>query len=267
MEERNLHTPLRERTLYTLEVGSGLGNSIFSNAISFHDWQHSFRKELPGESTALRLLTVSWEWTGKRDRRQGEPEEQGCTQHPSSFLDLHSLSAAESKSPVQSFLHKTNQSIIYIHITNNSAPLQVMHRESHQLNVLLFQRNQHEFLSQHKILPLKQVTWISLSQLNTQLCKAGGTGKLASWATVLASCFPIRPVATACDCCAVWSELRFCGGNAEFDLDLYSVGSTASGLPVLGGMRSQQNLSGSSDTTDGGEEVTWSSPQTWRVPT
>ena len=245
MEERNLHTPLSERTLYTLEVESGLGNSIFSNAISFHDWQHSLRRELPGESKALRLLvwvfTVSWEWTGKRDRRQEEPEEQGCTQHPSSFLDLHSLSAAESESPIQSFLHKTNQSIICIHITNNSAPLQGMHRESHQLHAhwfLLFQRNQHEFLSQHKILPLKQVTWVSLSQLKTQLSKAGGTGKLASWAIVLASCFPIGPllgratVATAYDCCAVWSELRFCGGKAEFDLDLYSVGSTASGLPV-----------------------------------
>ena len=147
MEERNLHTPLSERTLYTLEVESGLGNSIFSNAISFHDWQHSLRRELPGESKALRLLvwvfTVSWEWTGKRDRRQEEPEEQGCTQHPSSFLDLHSLSAAESESPIQSFLHKTNQSIICIHITNNSAPLQGMHRESHQLHAhwfLLFQR-------------------------------------------------------------------------------------------------------------------------------
>lgn len=150
-----------------------------------------------------------------------------------------------------------------------------MHRESHQLNVhwfLLFQRNQQEFLSQHKILPLKQETWISLSQLNAQLCKAGVTGKLASWATVLAaailaSCFPIGPplgratVGTARDCCAVWSELRFCGRNAEFDLDLYSVGSAASGLPVLGGMRSKQNLSG------GGEEITWSSPQTWCVPT
>ena len=110
---------------------------------------------------------------------------------------------------------------------------------------------------QHKILPLMEETWVSLPQLNTRLCKVGETGKLASWvAAFLASCFPIGPplrramMGTACDCHALWSGLRFCGRNAELDLYLYSVVSSASCLPVLGGTCSPQNRSSISDTTD-----------------
>ena len=119
---------------------------------------------------------------------------------------------------------------------------------------------------------------LSLTQLTTQLCKAGETGKPAFWASILAAAivasrFPSGPplgratVGTACDCCAVWGDLGFCGRNAELDLDLYSVVSISSCLPVLGGMRSQQNHSSSSDITDWGEEITRSGPQTWCVPT
>lgn len=108
---------------------SGLGNSMVSNAINFHDWQQSFRRELPG------CLYESPPWAEKQqDRQTGgreKPEEQGCTQHPSSFLDLHSLSAAESVTYSILLSHKKPVNNVHSH-NKQLCSLQVMHKESHQ---------------------------------------------------------------------------------------------------------------------------------------
>lgn len=95
----------------------------------------------------------------RTDRRQEKPEEQGCTQHPSSFLDLHSLSAAESVTYSILLSHKKPVNNVHSH-NKQLCSLQVMHTESHQ-----------EFLTQCSLVPSlsKESAQILVSAQNAAL--------------------------------------------------------------------------------------------------
>lgn len=106
--------------------------------------------------------------------------------HPFRF---YSLSVVESKSPTHTFFHITNQSLIHIHAITSSASAPSSHTQGRQAEFFtksyLFSftlRNQHKFLPQNRMLPLRKEMQVYLTQLKGRPCSAGETREPASWA-------------------------------------------------------------------------------------
>lgn len=121
-------TPLRWEV--GLEIASSQMQSIFMIDNTPSEGSSQVSQRFQAACTSLhRELRMNRKDRQEAGKSQKKNRVAPNTSHPFWIYTVYLLL---SQSPIQSFFHTTNQSIIYIYTTNNSAPLQVTHRESHQ---------------------------------------------------------------------------------------------------------------------------------------